>query len=197
MGTRPRANTPELTTFPSHTAQRDLAPPRGPVEWDAHLSTTGIGYLAKATCPSNANHSKYEPLNMWWAFQQVAEEYQYFVRKRPPSPRSRRRRRYEERISWLSSRDGRTKKRRKLGQPGATNPNSTVDNSLEKWVREKYKLPKPLDEPRAPLSHFDNTERGALVLYAVVDPRPAPRRCRAIVLTDAQHVARWFARGDC
>ena len=77
-------NSPELTTFPPHTAQRDLAPPRGPVEWDAHLSTTGIGYLAKATCPSNSNHSTYEPLNMWWAFQQVAEEYQYFVRKRPP-----------------------------------------------------------------------------------------------------------------
>ena len=182
-------NSPELTTFPSHTAQRDLAPPRGPVEWDAHLSTTGIGYLAKATCPSNANHSKYEPLNMWWAFQQVAEEYQYFVRKRPPSPRSRRPRRYEERISWLSSRDGRTKKRRKLGQPGATNPNSTVDNSLEKWVREKYKLPKPLDEPRAPLSHFDNTERGALVLYV-------PFMAIVLLVAYADHItANWRVAG--
>ena len=131
-------NTPELTS-PPHTAQRDLVLPRGPVNWDAHLSTTGIGYVAMATCPSNSNHSKHEPRNLWWALQQVAEEYQYFVRKRPSSPKSRRRRRYEERVSWLSSRDGRTKKRRKLGQPGTANPSSigSVSYSLFDVVSER------------------------------------------------------------
>ena len=101
-----KPNTPELTS-PPHIAQRDLVLPRGPVNWDAHLSTTGIGYVAKATCPSNSNHSKHEPRNLWWALQQVAEEYQYFVRKRPSSPKSRRRRRYEERISCLAIQPGR------------------------------------------------------------------------------------------
>ena len=156
-----KPNTPELTS-PPHTAQHDLVLPRGPVNWDANLSTTGIGYIAKATCPSNSNHSEHEPRNLWWALQQVAEEYQYFVHKRSPPPKSRRRRRYEERISWLSSRDGRTKRRRKLGQPGTANPSSTVDT-------------------KAPRSTFDKAELSVIVLYV-------PFMALITLITYADHV---------
>jgi hypothetical protein len=145
-----------------HNHKHDLVLPRGPVNWDANLSTTGIGYIAKATCPSNSNHSEHEPRNLWWALQQVAEEYQYFVHKRSPPPKSRRRRRYEERISWLSSRDGRTKRRRKLGQPGTANPSSTVDT-------------------KAPRSTFDKAELSVIVLYV-------PFMALITLITYADHV---------
>ena len=139
-------NMPELTPQP-HPAQRDQVHPRGPANLrDVNQNTTGSDYTASATCTSSAtnperaidaactshaehaanatctsdaNYPKCEKLGLWWAFQQVAQEYQYFMRKPSSPPKSRRRRRYEERVSWLSGRGGRVKKRRKLGPPGA------------------------------------------------------------------------------
>ena len=139
-------NMPELTLQP-HPAQRDQVHPRGPANLrDVNQNTTGSDYTASATCTSSAtnperaidaactshaehaanatctsdaNYPKCEKLGLWWAFQQVAQEYQYFMRKPSSPPKSRRRRRYEERVSWLSGRGGRVKKRRKLGPPGA------------------------------------------------------------------------------
>ena len=158
-------NMPVLTS-PPHPAQRDLVRPRGPVNLrDVNQNTAGFDYAASATCTGNANHSAREPLNLWWALQQVTEEYQYFVHKPPSPPKSRRRRRYEERIAWLSGRSGRAKKRRKLGPPGTVNPNHTVDDGLAKWVREIYGLPKSLDEQKAPESPLATVAKWVITSY--------------------------------
>ena len=158
-------NMPVLTS-PPHPAQRDLVHPRGPVNLrDVNQNTAGFDYAASATCTGNANHSAREPLNLWWALQQVTEEYQYFVHKPPSPPKSRRRRRYEERIAWLSGRSGRAKKRRKLGPPGTVNPNHTVDDGLAKWVREIYGLPKSLDEQKAPESPLATVAKWVITSY--------------------------------
>ena len=167
-------NMPELTPQP-HLAQRDQVHPRGPANLrDVNQNTTGSDYIASATCTSNANcperaidatstshaehtanatctsnanYSEREQLGLWWAFQQVVQEYQHFVRKPSSPPKSRRRRRYEERVSWLSGRGGRVKKRRKLGPPGADTqgipkaqqqaPESPLTTVL-KWVVTSY-----------------------------------------------------------
>ena len=136
-----RPNVPELTSVP--LAQRDLVvQPRGPINpRDVHKNTAGFDYN---------NHSARDPLNLWWVLQQVTEEYQYFVRKPPSPPRSRRRRRYEERISWLSGRSGRAKKRRKLGPPGTDHPNHTETR---------------LEEQKAPKSPFAAVAKWVVISY--------------------------------
>ena len=59
----------------------------------------------------------------------VIDEYQYYVHKPPPDARSRRRERYELRIAQLTSRPGPRKKRCRLGSPGTSNCNKTVNNN--------------------------------------------------------------------
>ena len=59
----------------------------------------------------------------------VINEYQYYVHKPPPDARSRRRERYELRIAQLTSRPGPRKKRCRLGSPGTSNCNKTVNNN--------------------------------------------------------------------
>ena len=128
-----KPNMQELTSVP-HIAQRDLVVhPRGPVNLQ----------------DVNQNTAR-DPLNLWWSLQQVTEEYQYFVRKPPSPPKSRRRRCYKERISWLSGRSGRVKKRRKLGPPGTAHPNHTETR---------------LDEQKAPESPFAAVAKWVIMSY--------------------------------
>ena len=169
-------NMPELT-LPPHTAQRDQVHPRGPANLrDVNQNTTGSDYAANAICTSNANHPEHavdatctshaehavgvgarctsnanhpEQLGLWWALQQVAQEYQYFVRKPLSPPTSRRRRRYEERVSWLSGRGGRAKKRRKLGPPGT----------------ETHGTPKNLNQQKAPALPLATVLKWVIVSY--------------------------------
>ena len=169
-------NMPELT-LPPHTAQRDQVHPRGPANLrDVNQNTTGPDYTANAICTSNANyperavdatctshaehavgarcksnanHPEPEQLGLWWALQQVAQEYQYLVRKPSSPPTSRRRRRYEERISWLSGRGGRVKKRRKLGPPGT----------------ETHGVPKTLNQQKVPASPLATVLKWVVMSY--------------------------------
>jgi hypothetical protein len=124
----------ELTS-PLHAAQCEEVHPRHPNWIDTN------NHVSEAICTSDDHHAlrtdtdnatllvlrrqptggrSGEPPVAWVILRYITEEYQYFLRKPPPPIKSRRHRRYDERLAHLTARGGRVKKRRRLGPPGAT-----------------------------------------------------------------------------
>ena len=129
----------ELTS-PLHAAQCEEVHPRHPNWIDMN------NHVAEAICTSDDHHADLseilrtdtdnatllvrrlqptggrtgEPPVAWVILHYITAEYQYFLRKPPPPIKSRRHRRYDERLAHLTARGGRVKKRRRLGPPGAT-----------------------------------------------------------------------------
>ena len=140
----PATNAPDKNTDPSIM---ELNSPLTTGDQLPRLDNDTSHYVANAICAATNDHSKLEsstaqlskldstkPDSTGWydwrvIFEEILEEYQNYVHKPPPEETSRRRERYQLRIAKLALKPGARKKRCRLGSPGTSNCNKTVNNN--------------------------------------------------------------------
>ena len=141
----PATNAPDKNTDPS---TMELNSPLTTGDQLPRLDNDTSHYVANAICAATNDHSKLEsstaqlskldhstkPDSTGWydwraIFEEILEEYQNYVHKPPPEETSRRRERYQLRIAKLALKPGARKKRCRLGSPGTSNCNKTVNNN--------------------------------------------------------------------